>query len=153
MKTILAPVDFSSVTERVIAEAAALARSFDGRIVLLNITQPIAIGADTAGFVENVDELNEAAARDAARKLAALEDGLEAAFLKADSVQLTGVPAVLISEQAKQLGADYIVMGSHGHTAFYDLLVGSTASAVLKRAPCPVLVVPPPPKQTGKQKR
>jgi nucleotide-binding universal stress UspA family protein len=35
------------------------------------------------------------------------------------------------------------VMGSHGHTAFYDLLVGSTTHAVLKRAKCPVVIVPP----------
>jgi nucleotide-binding universal stress UspA family protein len=33
-------------------------------------------------------------------------------------------------------------MGSHGHTAFYDLLVGSTTQGVLKKAPCPVLIVP-----------
>ena len=57
-------------------------------------------------------------------------------------VQLTGAPVPLILEQAKALAADYIVMGSHGHTAFYDLLVGTTTHGVLKKAPCPVLVVP-----------
>jgi nucleotide-binding universal stress UspA family protein len=34
-------------------------------------------------------------------------------------------------------------MGSHGHTAFYDLLVGSTTHGVLMRANCPVVIVPP----------
>jgi len=35
------------------------------------------------------------------------------------------------------------VMGSHGHTALYDLLLGSTTHGVLFRAPCPVVIVPP----------
>jgi len=34
------------------------------------------------------------------------------------------------------------VLGSHGHTAFYDLLVGSTTHGILLRAKCPVLIVP-----------
>jgi nucleotide-binding universal stress UspA family protein len=33
-------------------------------------------------------------------------------------------------------------MGSHGHGALYHLFVGSVTTAVLKEAPCPVLVVP-----------
>jgi nucleotide-binding universal stress UspA family protein len=58
-------------------------------------------------------------------------------------VQLTGSPATLILAQAKIEDADYIVMGSHGHTALYDLLVGSTTYQVLRRTSCPVLIVPP----------
>jgi universal stress protein A len=44
------------------------------------------------------------------------------------------------------------VLGSHGHTAFYDLLVGSTAAGVLKHAPCPVVVVPPPAPRKARKK-
>ena len=47
-----------------------------------------------------------------------------------------------IIEQAQQLAADYIVIGSHGHTALHDLLAGGTASGVLKRATCPVVIIP-----------
>jgi nucleotide-binding universal stress UspA family protein len=46
-------------------------------------------------------------------------------------------------ETAERLRASYIVMGSHGHTAFFDLLVGSNTHGVLRRSSCPVLVVPP----------
>jgi nucleotide-binding universal stress UspA family protein len=62
----------------------------------------------------------------------------------AETVHVVGSPVPEIIEQAKTCAADYIVIGSHGHTAFYDLLVGSTANGVLKRAKCPVLIVPPP---------
>jgi nucleotide-binding universal stress UspA family protein len=33
-------------------------------------------------------------------------------------------------------------MGSHGHGALYNLLVGGTASGVIQKSPCPVVIVP-----------
>jgi len=67
-------------------------------------------------------------------------------------VLLTGTPAQLILAQAEVEQADYIIMGSHGHTALYDLLVDSTTHQVLRKAKCPVVIVPPPPKAVGKKK-
>jgi len=143
MKTVLVPVDFSPLTKRVVAEATALARALDGRVVLLNVTQPVALVADYTAFLDNIAEVNDMVAKAAKRELSALETKVETEFCRVESIQLTGAPVPLILEQAKKLSADYIVIGSHGHTAFYDLLVGSTASGVLKRATCPVVVVPP----------
>jgi nucleotide-binding universal stress UspA family protein len=72
--------------------------------------------------------------------------------VKTESLQFNGAPIGLIVEQAKKLEADYIVMGSHGHSAFYDLLVGSTTHGVLKRAKCPVVIVPPQKAKNAKRK-
>lgn len=49
------------------------------------------------------------------------------------------VPTIL--DVAKQWRADLIVMGTHVHNRFTDLLLGSTAAAVVRRAPTPVLVI------------
>ena len=51
--------------------------------------------------------------------------------------------------RSASLGADLIVLGSHGHTAAYDLLIGSTTQTVLRRSPRPVLVVPMTPPRQG----
>lgn len=59
-----------------------------------------------------------------------------------ETKHVIGVPGRCIPEQAVELNADYIVLGSHGHGAFYDLVIGGTASRVLKEAHCPVVVVP-----------
>ena len=67
-------------------------------------------------------------------------------------MQLTGAPAPLILEEAEACGADYIVMGSHGHTPLYDLLVGTTTHGVLKKARCPVVIVPVEPRKTVRKK-
>jgi len=144
MKTILAPIDFSGATEAVVEEAANLARSMDGKVVLLTVLQPPAITNEYSALVDNLAEIMAAGEKNAARRLAEIESRLKAAQVPVETVQLNGPPIRLIVEQAKELGACYIVMGSHGHTALYDLLVGSTTHGVLMRAKCPVVITPGP---------
>ena len=144
MKTILAPIDFSSATETVVEEAANLARAMEGKVVLLTVLQPPAITNEYSALVDNLAEIMAAGEKNASRRLAEIESKLKAAQVPVETVQLNGPPIRLIVEQAKELGASYIVMGSHGHTALYDLLVGSTTHGVLMRASCPVVITPGP---------
>jgi nucleotide-binding universal stress UspA family protein len=142
MKTILAPVDFSGATDAVVAEATALARALDGRIVLLTVIQPPAITNEYSALMDNLAEIVAAGEKNAAKRLADLEARLQADKIPVETLQINGPPIRVIVEQAKKLGADYIVMGSHGHTALYDLLVGSTTHGVLMRAACPIIITP-----------
>jgi nucleotide-binding universal stress UspA family protein len=98
--------------------------------------------AEYGGVIEDVVPLIEAAEKAATQLLAQWRDYLKSGEVSAKTVKIEGFPSKEIVDQAKALEADYIVMGSHGHTAFYDLLIGSTTSGVLKKAPCPVVVVP-----------
>lgn len=146
MKTILTPIDFSGVSDAVVQEAAALARALNGRVVLLTIIQPPIITSEYAPMMENLSEITAAGEKAATKNLARIAEKLAAQSISSDTLQLNGAPVANIVEQAQKLSADYIVMGSHGHTAVYDLLVGSTTHGVLMRAKCPVVIVPPPPK-------
>ncbi len=56
-----------------------------------------------------------------------------------------GDPGHVASERAEELGADLIVVGSHGRTGFTRLVLGSVAERVTRLAHCPVLVVKLPP--------
>jgi nucleotide-binding universal stress UspA family protein len=142
MKTILVPVDFSPMTARVLEEAAVQARTSAARVVLVHVTQPTTGVVDYAAIVVAVAQVNEAAVKHAQAELARLEEQLRRQGVEAASVHVVGTPVPAIMEQARTLPADYIVIGSHGHTAFHDLLVGGTAHGILRRATCPVLVVP-----------
>ncbi len=67
-------------------------------------------------------------------------------------VQINGAAVSGILETADRLKADYIVMGSHGHTALYDLLVGSTTHACLNVPPARCSSCRPAKKKGAKEK-
>lgn len=142
MKTILAPIDFSPISDTVVAEATNLAKALKARVVFFSAVQPPIIVSEYAPLLENIAEINAAGEKNAQRQLTKLEQKLGTEGIAVESSYAVGAPISLIVSQAEKCAADYIVMGSHGHTALYDLLVGSTTHGVLMRATCPVMIVP-----------
>lgn len=142
MKTILAPIDFSGISGSVIAQAKVLAGALKAKIVLLHVLQPPVLTSEYGPFLDNIGEIVNVGEKAVAKHLLRLQESLAAEGFATETRQFTGAPVPNILKQAGELGADYIVMGSHGHTAFYDLLVGSTTHGVLLRSPCPVIIVP-----------
>lgn len=132
-----------------VSEAGVLSKALGARVVLLNVLQPPAITSEYGPFMENIGEIVLVAEKSAAKQLARLQEQLAKDEVPADVQQLTGAPVLKILELAAQETADYIVMGSHGHTAFYDLLVGSTTHGVLLKSRCPVIIVPAQKRKNG----
>ncbi len=143
MKTFLVPVDFSAISEEIIDTAVTFARSFGGKVVLLHVIQPPIITSEYALPIEAVNETIQAGEKAAATKLAAYTEMFHSAGLAVEAVVHHGPPVYAILEEAAKVRADFIIMGSHGHGRIYDLLVGSTASGVLKEANCGVIIMPP----------
>jgi nucleotide-binding universal stress UspA family protein len=139
MKTILVPIDFSDVTGKVVETAAALAAAFGSNVILVHVTEP---EPQFVGYEPGPLSVRVAVAGDIAtdRRLDALKHQLGAADVLTLHVE-GSIPDEILS-LAREHGATLIVMGSHGHGAFYQLLAGSVTTAVLKDAPCPVLIVP-----------
>ena len=153
MQTILASIDFSPVSRQVVDGAVELARSVNARVVLLHIVQPPMVATELAPFVGDVIKFTTGIEQAARRHLRRWQSSLARRGIRVDVICEQGSPVPLIIAHAKKLGARYIVLGSHGHTAFYDLMVGSTASGVLKRSTCPVVVVPSPKKEKARRSR
>ena len=140
MKTILAAVDFSPATESVISSLADFARALDARVIFLNVVQiPLTLVAGQLGVNESA-EIMAATERDAFSRLKGLAERI--GLPSVETVILTGSPVDEIVREASQSEADFIVVGSHGHSSFYEILVGSTTHGIMRRAHCPVLVVP-----------
>ncbi|HRE81048.1 MAG TPA: universal stress protein [Opitutaceae bacterium] len=152
MKTILAPVDFSEASDAVLKAAISLASVYEGRIVLLHVVQPPVLTSDFGVGIENIAEIAALAETAATKNLRRAEAKVTRAGMASQSVVATGAPIPLILKQAERSKADFIVMGSHGHTALYTLLVGSTTQGVLKGSTCPVVVLPRQKKAAGKKK-
>jgi nucleotide-binding universal stress UspA family protein len=144
MKTFLVPVDFSAVTDKVIDAALAFAGAFHGRIVLLHIIHPTVVGGGEYALApEALDDVVSNERRLALQKLDGRCESFRRAALECTVAVQVGAPDRVILEEADKLAADFVIMGSHGHGKLYDLLVGSTASGVIKRAKCGVIVIPP----------
>lgn len=60
---------------------------------------------------------------------------------------LLDAPMFALTRLASELGADLIVVGTHGRHGVARWLLGSVAEAVVRQATCPVLVIPPLPKE------
>ena len=142
MKTFLVPVDFSAVSEDIVNTAVSFARSFGGKVILLHIIQPPIVTSEYALPVDAVQEAIATSEKSAVTKFAAFTGRFQAADLEAEAVVRHGPPVFTILEEAANVKADFIIMGSHGHGKIYDLLVGSTASGVIKGARCGVIIMP-----------
>ena len=142
MKTILVPIDFSDISTLVVDTARSMAQAFGARLVLLHVSEP---EPDFIGFEPGPIAVRATVARDfkaehhnlETAKAAAAQGGLDVLALH---IQGSLVEKILTS--AETHAAELIVMGSHGHGALYELLVGSVTSGVLHGTKCPVLVVP-----------
>ena len=142
MKTILVPVDFSAVTAQVARAACTMANLTGSRLVLLHVLPEVTAFEMYGLGSEIIRETALAREEIRGRDLAVLARRCARKAKAVRTLLGTGKAATVILAEAKKLKASYIVLGSHGHGAVYDLVTGSVAQGVLRRASCPVFVVP-----------
>lgn len=141
MKTIVALIDFSDVTFRVIKQAHHLAKAFDSEVILLHVVNGVEVGlAKVASALTPEAPLDSMVGE--LQQLEALRNELAGFGVKVTTRPLGDPTVEGLLEETQELGADLIIMGSHRHGVLYNFLVGSVTDNILKRAVCPVLVVP-----------
>ena len=143
IQRILVAVDFSEDSCHALTYAAGLAAEFDASLTLVHVVEPhfgpgVANStASTKGepegaeFAEAKLELNDLGAR------------MLGPCRVVETVVRGGLAFFEITEAAQALGADLIVLGTHGSNGLQRALLGSTAEKVVRHAPCPVLVARP----------
>ena len=141
-KHILIPVDGSLNAARAVDKAAGLAQAFGSTITLVTVIDNYPFAGVGGDFAYGQVEYLEAATANANGALHKAEAMLVARGLACDKrVIEEHVIHEGILDTAKELGADLIVMGSHGRHGLEKLLLGSVTTRVLGRSPVPVLVV------------
>ncbi len=135
---ILLATDFSKPAQQAYTYAAKLATAFSTRMVILNVLEgPPGLDREFPINALYLKQLQEEADRELANLVRlAKRDGLGA-----EPWLEYGVPAQRISQAAEKTAAALIVLGTHGRTGWNRALLGSTAEAVVRDAPCPVLTV------------
>jgi len=140
---ILAPVDTSEPAKEAARDAADLAIRYDAELHLLQVVTPQLIYAEWPELVMPPEDLTTEMLAQCRRHLADLAAELTAlgAAVSQHCEESAMRPFAAINHFAADLPADMLVIGSHGRTGLRHALLGSTAEKVVRKAPCPVLVV------------
>jgi len=146
IRSILVPTDFSECARHAVPAAAQFARLTGARVVCLHVVEPVVPAVGWAPVAEALPlaDVGERLEDSAARELPKVAAGAEFAGLDVEDVIAHGEAASEIVRVAGERRVDLIVISSHGRTGLGRILFGSTAEAVVRHAPCPVLVVKPP---------
>ncbi|NCF19072.1 MAG: universal stress protein [Haliea sp.] len=134
---VLVAIDLSEDSSQVAGRARAIAGNNSAELHLIHVIEPLsfAYGGDIPMDFSGIqDEIHQQATQQLQR------------FAEANNIDeqhqhiVLGRPEVEIHATAEELGADLIVVGSHGRYGL-ALLMGSTANGVLHGASCDVLAV------------
>ena len=140
-RRILVPTDFSPGVESALQWARALGEAFRAEVVLLHVLD-LSIGA-LAGFPANVamvpaaGELLQQIRTETQQEMAKLSSRVPGAR----TIIREGIPRSVILDVAREVGADMIVMGTHGRTGLTHVFFGSVAEHVVRHSRVPVLTV------------
>jgi nucleotide-binding universal stress UspA family protein len=142
---ILCPTDFSDISQHALRHAVVIAEWYDARIVALHADDPLMLADPIPPYTPFIGQAPPEVARRESLT-ARLHDWLAPATdagLRTDLMVEEGDPVGCLLTVAKSLPADLIVIGTHGRSGWKRLTLGSVAEQVLRKATCPVMVVPP----------
>jgi nucleotide-binding universal stress UspA family protein len=143
-RTILFAADFSESSRDAFRLACSLAVENKTRLIVLHVAEPAVVAEEPVPMGRPVDRFLDAA-RDEVRH-EALRRRMREVYaphhpIDVEHVIREGDVAGEIHGMAAAVRADLIVLGTHGRTVLRRLLFGSVATAVLRGAHCPVLVL------------
>ncbi|MBI5387677.1 MAG: universal stress protein [Verrucomicrobia bacterium] len=135
---ILLPTDFSDASRKALKYATRFVEQFGSRVTLIHVIEPV-MSPDFKTFPLALDE--EKVVENVRNRLLALarshfhERQIEGVVVR------TGNPFHEISEAARELNIDLIIISTHGYTGVKRALLGSTAERVVRHSQCPVMTV------------
>ncbi|HRD78280.1 MAG TPA: universal stress protein [Hyphomicrobiaceae bacterium] len=141
-KHILIATDGSDLAQKAVGQGLSLARALDAKAIVVMVTEPLRTVASGELMVAfPADEYEKTAAASAAKVLASAVDVARKVGIQTETLHVKEqLPAEGIVETAKRVGADLIVMASHGRRGLSRMLLGSQAAKVVQLSEVPVLI-------------
>lgn len=139
IKKIVAATDFSEAGERSLEFAATFANKFKAEIHLLNVVEPMPPGPWMG--VVTASEIKKKTFDECVAKIEKLKSAWSAYSFSVNGIVIEGEPFVKITKYADSIQADLVVLGTHGHGAVSNMLLGSVAENTVRYSNCPVLTV------------
>lgn len=138
LEHILLPLDGSSLAEKVLPHAVALAEAFDSKLTLLRVVHK-EVFADQQGMVNPMEwQMRKS---EAEAYLSSVQKRLKDVDVESDIQIVEGRPAQQIIDFARNANVRFIIMSSHGGSGISPWNINSTVQKVLLRAFIPVMIV------------
>ncbi len=138
VKKVLIPTDFSELSNETIEKALPFVKKLGASVVFLHVIERLDHPDDmTALFDEGYAYLMD-------RSNALLNDLViqsKQKGLEASAELMNGTPYHEILRMAEKMGADLIIMGTHGRKGLDHLMMGSQAERVVRLSLCPVTTI------------
>jgi nucleotide-binding universal stress UspA family protein len=142
-RKILCPVDFSESSDRALDYALALGKRYATSVSVMHVLPTVLADPDLYPYLTE-PVLASPEARDRAyRRLGEFVHRALASGIGAEIFLEDGDVVELVLRKAKDLGADLVVMGTHGRRGFSRLILGSVTERVLRQSGSPVLSISP----------
>jgi manganese transport protein len=132
--TILLTLDGSPADRAIIEHVKSLARIMQSRVVLLHVAT--GVPAQWSGPSAGGQEIDTSQAY-----LNEVRSEFDVAGVRAEAELAFGEPVKEIIRWVEQRGCELVAMGTHGHRALADLVLGATASRVQHSISVPVLLL------------
>ena len=140
VRVILVPIDFSPHSDAALDRAVDFAKAFGAKIHLLHSYAVLVQGVMPYDFAVP-DGVWDGIRKVAEHKLEEFRQSVASEGLEVSSEVSPVMPSEAILAVSREIGADLIVMGTHGHTGLKHALLGSVAERTVRLAPCSVLTV------------
>jgi nucleotide-binding universal stress UspA family protein len=136
-ETIVWATDGSELADGALWHVTELARAHSSKIIAVHANELLHGRFGGAPLLADEPDVREGIERQVEQLKA---DGFEAELKVANGTSDT---PELIAHAAMEVGADLIVLGTHGHGGFKSAVLGSVARRLLHTSTCPVLAIPP----------
>jgi len=137
IRRVLCPIDFSEFSRHAIHHAIAVAGWYGSSLTVLHVVANLPT-MDVPG-VPLTDVERDRLTAEMRSFVGQTPPDMPVSFLVRES---SDVRRQILAE-AQALMSDLLVIGSHGRSGFERLLLGSVTEKVVRKSPCPVMVVPP----------
>ena len=141
-RTILVPVDFSDCAEEGARYASRFASALGADLELMHVVAPAFVGTDVFTAAPELMQVTQAERIKAEDELETMINFLPLVNINAESEVAIGTPVEKLVERTRANNIDLVVTSTHGDSALRHVLLGSVAEELVRRAHCPVLVVP-----------
>jgi nucleotide-binding universal stress UspA family protein len=148
-KSILVPTDFSDPASEALDFAIDLAEKLGARVTVMHAYEFPIVGLPDGALVPSAD-IAIAILNSAQKALDTVVRAKKNLGIEITAVLKNGEPREAILAVAKDMGADLVVMGTHGRRGLAHILLGSVAEYVVRTSPQPVLTVRSAPDVKGK---